>query len=398
MTTTALKFSLVLGQRLPWPVLQSNAIATESFGFDGLFLVDHFFGRIDVNEPTHEGYTMLAGIAAHTSRVRLGLMVAGNTYRNPVVLLKQAIGVDHISNGRLDFGVGAGWAEREHEAYSFAFPGAKVRVDMFGEALAIWKSLQTQPRTDFAGEHYQIVDAPFEPKSLQGSMPVLIGGTKPRMLRLVAEYADVWNCTAGIDEAVALNQQLTELCRDVGRDPGSIERSISPDLNLLASVEDFKTGVARYHDAGFTHITMPWPRVDGEMPVLQEIAANHLQEFRSNPTSPGAPSYESELASTEAGLRQYGYPAPAVTDWSGVQAILLGQPHWPLIAYLTERPGQLISGDELKTAFGLATHADVSRAFGEMGAAIAPASVIRPWLEGPRGWLIDAPTAAALTR
>ena len=124
MSAFPFRFSLVLGQRLPWPILQANALATETFGFDGLYLVDHFLGRLDITEPTHEGYTMLAAVASNTNRVRLGLMVAGNTYRNPVLLLKQAIAVDHISRGRVDFGVGAGWSEREHEAYSFDFPGA----------------------------------------------------------------------------------------------------------------------------------------------------------------------------------------------------------------------------------------------------------------------------------
>ena len=115
-----MKFSVVLGQRLPFLEMLSRAREAEMLGFDGLFLVDHLFGRLDINEPTHEGYTMLAALAPFTSRLRLGLMVAGNTYSNPLFLLKQALTVDHISGGRVDFGVGAGWGEREHEAYGLA--------------------------------------------------------------------------------------------------------------------------------------------------------------------------------------------------------------------------------------------------------------------------------------
>ena len=122
MDTTARRYSIVLGQRMSWPDLLARARETESLGFDGLFLVDHFYGLFDLDQPTHEAYTMLAAVAPFTQSIRLGVMVAGNTYRNPAFLLKQAITVDHISGGRVDFGVGAGWVEREHEAYGFDFP------------------------------------------------------------------------------------------------------------------------------------------------------------------------------------------------------------------------------------------------------------------------------------
>ena len=113
------RFCIVLGQRASWPELLARTRETEALGFDGLFLVDHFYGLVDVGEPTHEGYTMLAALAPFTQRLRLGILVSGNTYRNPALLLKQAVTVDHISGGRVDFGVGAGWTEREHEAYGF---------------------------------------------------------------------------------------------------------------------------------------------------------------------------------------------------------------------------------------------------------------------------------------
>ena len=116
------QFRIVLGQRASWPELLARTRETEALGFDGLFLVDHFYGLFDVMDPTHEAYTMLAALAPFTQSLRLGVLVCGNTYRNPAFLLKQAVTVDHISGGRVDFGVGAGWTEREHEAYGWPFP------------------------------------------------------------------------------------------------------------------------------------------------------------------------------------------------------------------------------------------------------------------------------------
>ena len=243
MDTTARRYSIVLGQRMSWPDLLARARETESLGFDGLFLVDHFYGLFDLDHPTHEAYTMLAALAPFTQSIRLGIMVAGNTYRNPAFLLKQAITVDHISGGRVDFGVGAGWVEREHEAYGFDFPSAKERVDRFAEALEIWDSLQHKQRTTYDGVHYQLLDAPFQPKSLQpGGLPVLIGGSGPRMMRLIARHADIWNGIGTPEEVAELNKRIDEACAAEGRDPATLIRSVSPSINLLASPDAFRRG------------------------------------------------------------------------------------------------------------------------------------------------------------
>jgi alkanesulfonate monooxygenase SsuD/methylene tetrahydromethanopterin reductase-like flavin-dependent oxidoreductase (luciferase family) len=268
----AIRFSIVCGQRIPWEELSARAQETEVLGFHGFNVVDHFYGRADVMEPTHEAYTVLGGIAVVTNRVRLGVMVCGNTYRNPAFLLKQAVSVDWMSGGRVDFGVGAGWLEREHEAYSFPFPSAKERVDRFAEALEIWRLLQSEERTTFDGVHYQLLDAPFEPKPVQGRLPVLIGASAPRMLRLTAKYADIWNARGEPDEVQAQSDHLTAACEAIGRDPKSIVRSISPSRNFLTSSADFKAHADAYIAAGFTDFQLPWPRVPAELPVLREAA------------------------------------------------------------------------------------------------------------------------------
>ena len=281
ITSLPLRFGIVLGQRAPWPELADRAREVEALGFDSLCVVDHFYGLRDVEDPTHEAYTVLAGFALVTSRVRLGVMVCGNTYRNPAFLLKQAVTVDHMSGGRVDFGVGAGWLEREHEAYGFPFPTAAERVAMFAEALEIWEVLQREERTTYDGRFYQLLDAPFAPKPLQQPrLPVLIGASLPRMLRLTARHADIWNARGDPAEAAAGNERLSALCRDIGRDPTSILRGISPSLNLLASVDAFAAGVAAYQAAGFADFQIPWPRSDDERDVLRAVARDAIPSLR----------------------------------------------------------------------------------------------------------------------
>ena len=276
-----LGFGIVLGQRASWPELAERAREVESLGFDALNVVDHFYGLRDVMDPTHEAYTTLGALATVTERVRLGVMVCGNTYRNPAFLLKQAVTVDHLSGGRVDFGVGAGWLEREHEAYGFPFPSARERVDRFAEALEVWDLLQREERTTYDGRYYQLLDAPFEPKPLQRPrLPLLIGASGRRMLRLTARHADVWNARGTPEEAGAGNALLDELCREVGRDPGAIVRSISPSLNLLASAEAFAEGVAAYRAAGFTDFQIPWPRSEEERGVMRVVAREVMPQLR----------------------------------------------------------------------------------------------------------------------
>lgn len=259
-----------------------RAKETEALGFDSFNVVDHFYGLVDVMDPTHEALTMLGALAPYTSRVRLGVMVCGNTYRNPAFLLKQAVTVDHISGGRVNLGVGAGWLEREHEAYGFEFPSAGERVDRFAEALEIWELLQREERTTYEGRYYQLLDAPFEPKPVQRRLPVLIGASLPRMLRLTARHADIWNARGMPDEARAGNEQLTSYCEEIGRDPNEIVRSISPSATFLESAEAFAEWTLAYRDAGFTDFQIPWPRDEAQYEVLQEVAADVLPGLRAS--------------------------------------------------------------------------------------------------------------------
>ena len=160
-------------------------------------------------------------MAAHTSRVRCGMLVLGVTYRHPAVVAKMAATIDHVSGGRLELGMGAAWFELEHEQYGIPFPRIGVRMDMLDEACRIMRSLWTQETTTFEGKHFQLKDARLEPKPVQEHLPLVIGGAgERRTLRIVAEHGDIWNTFYGdVDEYRHKLDVLARHCGDVGRDP-----------------------------------------------------------------------------------------------------------------------------------------------------------------------------------
>jgi hypothetical protein len=389
MDTPALRFFVVLRQRAPWPELLAAAREIDALGFDGLFLVDHFYGLFDVGDPTHEAYTMLAALAPFTQNVQLGVLVCGNTYRNPAFLLKQAVTVDHVSGGRVIFGVGAGWVEREHEAYGWEFPSAKERVDRFAEALEIWDSLQREERTTYEGTHYQLIDAPFAPKPLgRPTLPLLIGGSKPRMLRLTARHADLWNTGGTPDEAAEVNRQLDDACRAVGRDPASITRGASTGDGLLASVDAFTAGIATYRDIGFSDFYLSWPPDDAERDVLRQVGREVIPALRG-----GRPA-TSSAAGGATPLRTLS--AADAEPVSRLYADLGEGTARRLLNTLIDHPDQRLDGAALMVRLGLQRHDEVARGFATLGAAFAAHGLARPWSEAQRGYLLPADLASVL--
>ena len=202
-------------------------IADES-GFDHVWDFDHLasIGDRGPDRPIYEGWTLQAAMAEATKRVRIGCLVTGNTYRNPALLAKSAVTVDHLSGGRLEFGIGAAWAEIEHQMYGFE--GLDHRVGRLSESLRIIKSLFTEDRTNFEGRYYHFKDAIANPKPIQKPYPPFwIGASGATTLRLVARHADVWNIAGGDPARVKeLTLMLVEACGAVGRDPVEIRRSI----------------------------------------------------------------------------------------------------------------------------------------------------------------------------
>ena len=204
--------------------------AAEDAGFDSLWVMDHFhqlpmLGGGD--EPIFEGYTLLAALAARTSRARLGTMVTGVTYRNPAMLAKMVTSLDVISRGRAILGIGAAWFEEEHRAYGFDFPPAGERLDRLEETLQVCRAMFRDDRATFEGRHYSIREARNIPRPIQPGGPKILigGGGERRTLRLVAQYADGCNVFGGPDALRHKFSVLERHCADVGRDPADITKT-----------------------------------------------------------------------------------------------------------------------------------------------------------------------------
>jgi F420-dependent oxidoreductase-like protein len=216
------------GQDVTVAALREMWRIADEAGFDHVWDFDHLasIGAGGPDRPVYEGWTLQAAMAEATKRVRIGCLVTGNTYRNPALLAKIAVTVDHLSGGRLEFGIGAAWAEAEHSMYGIE--GLDHRVGRLSESLRVIKSLWTEERTNFEGRYYRMTDAIGNPKPVQKPYPpIWIGASGETTLRLVARHADVWNASGGdLDRLKDLTGRLEEACVSVGRDPAEIRRSV----------------------------------------------------------------------------------------------------------------------------------------------------------------------------
>jgi F420-dependent oxidoreductase-like protein len=246
------------------------------------WLFDHFtpLGN-DPTGPCLEGWTLLTAYAALTKRLRVGLMVTGNTYRHPAVLANMAATVDIVSQGRLDFGIGAGWNELEHTSYGIPLYKPGERIRRLGEACEVIKLLWTETVADFDGKYYQLKGARCEPKPVQKPYPpFVIGGSGEQLtLRVVAQYASIWNFVGGsTDEFKHKNAVLDGHCTAIGRDPAEIARSVQLIVNP-ADLGAARTTTQSYIEAGANHLILnlrhPYP--EGIVHRLAEEIAEPLQ-------------------------------------------------------------------------------------------------------------------------
>jgi F420-dependent oxidoreductase-like protein len=280
---TSLRFGLKLSQNATIDELRGVWRLADEAGFDSCWVMDHFatLGPRD-DGAIFETWTMLAAMAQMTTRVRIGCAVVGNTYRHPAVLAKMAVTVDHLSSGRLEFGIGAGWAENEHTMLGLEFGTRNDRADRLEESLQIVRSLWTRPRTTFEGRHYRLQDAVAEPKPLQQPHPpIWIGGSGPkRTLRIAAEHADVWNAAGGSPQDVAASSAILDRhCADVGRDPSEIRRSVQFRVGA-DELDRVRATAEGYVQVGITDFVLivqgPDPvavgeRIAAELPRLREL-------------------------------------------------------------------------------------------------------------------------------
>ena len=287
--TEPLRVGIKLSQDAPIETYRAVWKIADEARFDHCWAMDHLasIGPIGEERPIFDGWELLAAMAVATSHVRIGLLVTGITYRNPALLAKIATTVDHLSGGRLEFGIGAAWAANEHEMYGIS--GLDHRVGLFSEGLQIIRSLWTQERTDFSGRYFTMRNAVANPKPLQKPYPpIWVGSGGPAMLRLTARHADVWNASgpAGRDVAAAVDgsRQLDEACAKIGRDPAEIRRTVQ-----LAAGSDPAELIERIHgfaQAGFSEVIVMLS--GGSMPTASDpvrtaalVAEQVLPELRA---------------------------------------------------------------------------------------------------------------------
>jgi probable F420-dependent oxidoreductase len=255
----------------PYDSIRSIALQAEADGFDGIWIPDHLLYR-NPNEPTRgiwECWTVLAALAEATERVEIGTLTLCNSFRNPAILAKMATTLDEVSQGRLILGIGAGWNQPEYEAFGLPFDH---RVDRLEEALQILTPLLRDGHVDFAGKYYaarDCDDAPRGPRS--HGPPVLIGGEGPRMFKLAARYADIWNIGyMGVPETMTEPlARMEAACREVGRDPETLGASALiglwfPDLQpkkprffdqpLVGTVQEIAAAMHGYAARGVEHV------------------------------------------------------------------------------------------------------------------------------------------------
>ena len=278
--THPLRFGLkASGQAISIEDLRKCWRIADEAGFDHVWDFDHLasIGPLGPDRPIYEGWALQAAMAEATKRVRIGCLVTGNTYRHPVVLAKLAVTVDHLSGGRLEFGIGAAWAQVEHDM--FGMEGLHHRVGWLSESLQIIKSLFTQERTNFDGRYYHLKDAIANPKPIQKPHPpIWIGAQGDTTLRLTARYADVWNISGGDTEFVGeLIKKFDGICAEVGRDPNEIRRSLQFDWDGN-SREQLLELSGKLLELGVTEQVV---YVRGERPVAQsERLAEALPDLR----------------------------------------------------------------------------------------------------------------------
>jgi len=279
---------LLWPQTAEWPTLRDAAARAEQAGAASLWTWDHLNSIVGPWEgPILEGWSVLAGWSQVTSRVSLGLMVGANTFRNPGLTAKLAVTLDHLSGGRAILGIGGAWFEREHEAFGIDFgSGFGERLDRLDESVALLRRLLDGERiAHHDGAAYRMHDALAEPRPIQPRLPIMIGGSGPKKtLRTLARYGDQWNTSAGTIEALkAKDDVLRERCAEIGRDPATIEKTVTVDLVIRdtreAALETYRTIMAstgqEYDEDWARHVGEPAAIADSLRPLV-ELGFRHV--------------------------------------------------------------------------------------------------------------------------
>lgn len=300
-------------QNTTWQEMRDTWKLIDELGYDTAWTFDHFFPILsDPSGPCFEGWVSLAALAAETDRVQVGTLVTGNTYRNPSVLAHMGKTLDHMSNGRLIMGVGAGWFELEHTAQDIPFYTVGERIRRLDEACEIIKRLWTEPQVTFDGRYYKLTDAYCEPKPVQKPRPpLMIGGAGEKiMLKVVAKHADIWNTFGSpelfrhkisvLDEhAATVGRELSEIeiswagvlrvtgsagekeeiVKRVAEMFGAPAETIEPGL-LVGSVEEIRERIRLFIEVGVTHF-IGLTNAPFDHNSIRRFAEDVMPEFRS---------------------------------------------------------------------------------------------------------------------
>jgi F420-dependent oxidoreductase-like protein len=269
---------MVEGQEgVTWDDWVALARAAEDAGLDALFRSDHYSAIIRSSAGALDAWTTLAGLAAVTTRLRLGTLVSPATFRHPSVLARMAATVDHISGGRLDLGMGAGWYERDHTENGFPFLDAKARFELFAEQVEVVVRTWTEEGFDHDGTHYVLRDQTALPKPVQRPHPpIILGGkVRPRSAVLAARFASEYNTVAGsLDELKERRRRLEAACAEIGRDPASLRYSLMTTCVVGRERSEVEARLARVRKLlGGREWMGDWPRgtVDEVAERLREL-------------------------------------------------------------------------------------------------------------------------------
>jgi probable F420-dependent oxidoreductase len=253
--------------------LLTEVQAAEAAGWYGAWLADHYMPNTGDTTPArgdiYECWSLLPAMAAVTSRIRIGTLVSPTSVNHPALLAKRAATIDQLSGGRMVLGLGAGWQINEHYAYGIELEPPGKRVTRFDEAIQVIRAMLSQDSTSFSGACYTITDAPCDPKPVQAPLPLLVGTSSPRMLRITTRHADEWNTWGAPGDAGEKRAALLQACEQTGRDPGTMKTSANAMVVLDGatpppgraavggSAEQLIDQFGQYAELGFDEFIMP---------------------------------------------------------------------------------------------------------------------------------------------
>jgi alkanesulfonate monooxygenase SsuD/methylene tetrahydromethanopterin reductase-like flavin-dependent oxidoreductase (luciferase family) len=268
------------------PRMVSDWQRFENLGWDSIWVADHFLPTFRRDLGLFESWTLISALAANTRRIRLGVLVSCNTFRHPSLLAKEAVTVDHISGGRLEFGLGTGWVEWEHTMFGIDYPDGPTRVAMFAEAVEVIDMLMRNDISSFQGKHYRLDEAMFRPAPIQQPRPPFtLAAHGPKMLQAIAPYVDRWNSMGTPEEMRERGERLDDALIAAGREPGSVTKSllyvpsIIPTEHPWDSVEAFVDFVGRYNEVGVRDFILQ-PPFEESSDVVDRISRDVLPGLR----------------------------------------------------------------------------------------------------------------------